>query len=92
MKSRDEIVIVMLQWMCLYTLGTKGSRELKTFLKIRLISSRIDQKLKKEEIHGFLKGKLARGSWAIEAVVEAVCRGRGSGSLGRCRGFRIGME
>ena len=64
--------IIMLQWMCLYTLGSRGSRELKTFLEIRLISSRIDQKLKNnEELHGFLKGKLARGSWAIEAVVGA---------------------
>ena len=46
MKSRDEIVIIMLQWMCLYTLGSRGSRELKTFLENRLISSRVDQKLK----------------------------------------------
>ena len=46
MKSRDEIVIIMLQWMSLYTLGRRGSRELKTFLEICLISSRIDQKLK----------------------------------------------
>ena len=45
MKSRDEIVIIILQWMCLYTLGSRGSRELKTFLEIRLISSGIDQKL-----------------------------------------------
>ena len=66
MKSSDEIVIIMLQWMRLYTLGSRGSRELKTFLEIRLISSRIDQKLKnKGRIHDFLKGKLARGSWAI---------------------------
>ena len=45
----DEIVIIMLQWMRLYTLGSKGSRELKTFVEIRLISSRIDQKLKNKE-------------------------------------------
>ena len=45
MKSRDEIVIIMLQWMRLYTLGSRGSRELKTFLETRLISSRVDQKL-----------------------------------------------
>ena len=49
MKSRDEIVIIMLQWMRLYTLGSRGSRELKTFLEIGLISSRIDQKLKNKE-------------------------------------------
>ena len=46
MKSRDEIVIIMLQWMRLYTLGNRGSRELKTFLETRLISSRVDQKLR----------------------------------------------
>ena len=46
MKSRDEIVIIMLQWMRLYTLRSRGSRELKTFLETRLISSRVDQKLK----------------------------------------------
>ena len=59
MKSRDEIVIIMLQWMRLYTLGSRGSRELKTFLKTRLISSRVDHKLreKKGEYTGF-KGKI----------------------------------
>ena len=71
MKSRDEIVIIMLQWMRLYTLGSRGLGELKTFLEIRLISSRIDQK-RRGRIHGFLKGKLAQKSWAIEAVVGAV--------------------
>ena len=61
MKSRDEIVIIMLQWMCLYTLGSRGSRELKTFLEIRLISSRIDQKLKNNGIiTSVLKRKLAQ--------------------------------
>ena len=61
MKSRDEIMIIMLQWLRLYTLGSRGSRELKTFLETCLISSRVDQKLKNnEEQHGFLKGKLAR--------------------------------
>ena len=49
MKSRDEIVIIMLQCMRLYTLGSRGSRELKTFLEIGLISSRIDQKVKNKE-------------------------------------------
>ena len=58
MKSRDEIVIIMLQWMRLYTLGSRGSRELKTFLETRLISSRVDQKFrtKKEEYTGFKEG------------------------------------
>ena len=58
MKSRDEIVIIMLQWMRLYTRGGRGSRELKTFLETRLISSRVDQKLKnKEGKYIALKGK-----------------------------------
>ena len=73
MKSRDEIVIIMLQWLRLYTLGSRGSRELKTFLETRLISSRVDQKLKnKEGVHEFLKEKLARKRWAVEAVVGIV--------------------
>ena len=59
MKSRDEIMIIMLQWMRLYTLGSRGSRELKSFLETHLISSRVDQKLKekKGEYTGF-KGKI----------------------------------
>ena len=70
MKSRDEIVIIMLQCLRLYTLGSRGSRELKTFLKTRLISSRVDQKFKnKEGKYMLLRGKLARRSWAIDAVV-----------------------
>ena len=71
---------------------TRGDHdEIEIFLEICLIPSRIDQKLKnKGRIHGFLKGKLARRSWAIEAVVEAVLGGRGSDSLGRCRGSPIG--
>ena len=73
-------MIIILQWMRLYTLGSRGSRELKTFFKIRLISSRIDQKLLfKGRIHGFLKGKLARRSWAIDAVVVANLMRLGSG-------------
>ena len=70
----------MLQWLRLYTLGSRGSRELKTFLEIRLISSQIDQKLKnKREIHRFLKrilaqnrGQLTRSWELIGGVVEAV--------------------
>ena len=93
MKSRDEIVIIMLQWMRLNTLGSRGSRELKTFLEICLISSRIDQKLKnKGRIHGFLKEKLAQKSWAIAAVVRADLRGRGSDSLAGRRGFNSAMN
>ena len=72
MKSRDEIVIIMLQWLRLYTLGSRGSRELKTFLETCLISSRIDQKLKnKEGKYMLLKRKLGLKSWVLEAIVEA---------------------
>ena len=71
MKSRDEIVIIMLQWLCLYTLGSRGSRELKTFLETRLISSRVDQKLKNKrgEIHAFKEG--------IRPEIVAIGSGRG---------------
>ena len=80
MKSRDEIVIIMLQWLRLYTLGSRGSRELKTFLETRLISSRVDQKLKnKEGVYEFLKREIGPKSWAVEAVVGAESRRRGSG-------------
>ena len=71
MKSRDEIVIIMLQWLRLYTLGSRGSRELKTFLETRLISSRVDQKLKRKkgEIHAFKEG--------IRPEIVAIGSGRG---------------
>ena len=83
MKSRDEIVIIMLQWMRLYTLGSRGSREPKTFLETRLISSRVDQKFRtKKGSISVLKRKIGPTIVAIGAVVEAVCKGRGSGSLG----------
>ena len=38
-------MIIMFQWLRSKTLGSRGSRELKSFLEIHLISSRIDQKL-----------------------------------------------
>ena len=80
----------MLQWLRLYTLGSRGSQKLKTFLEIHLISSRIDQKLKnKEGKYMLLKGKLGPILRAIEAIVGAVLRGRGSDSLARCRGSQI---
>ena len=83
MKSRDEIVIIMLQWLRLYTLGSRGSRELKTFLETRLISSRVDQKLKnKRREYMLLKGKLGLKSWVMETIVKAVCCRRGGDSLG----------
>ena len=80
MKSRDEIVIIMLQWMRLYTLGSRGSRELKTFLETRLISSRVDQKLRtKKGITLVLKRKIGPKWWTIELVVGADLQRRGSG-------------
>ena len=67
--------------------------DLEIFLEIRLIPSRIDQKLKnKGRIHGFLKGNFARRSWPIDAIVGAICKGRWSGSLGQRRSFGIGHE
>ena len=80
MKSRDEIVIIVLQWLRLYTLGSKGSQELKTFLETRLISSRVDQKLKnKRGKYMFLKGELGPIFRPIEVVVGAESRRHGSG-------------
>ena len=93
MKSRDEIVIIMLQWLRLYTLGSRGSRELKTFLETRLISSRVDQKLKnKRREYMLLKGKLGSKSWVVETIVEAVCCRRGGDSLGLGCGFNSAMN
>ena len=100
MKSRDEIVIIMLQWLRLYTLGSRGSRELKTFLETLLISSRVDQKLKnKEGKYMVLKRKLGPKMWAIEAVVGVVWRRRGNESLGAAswlqfheKSARIGLQ
>ena len=75
-------MIIMLQWLRLYTLGSRGSRELKTFLENRLISSRVDQKLRrKREVHEYLKRELVRRSWVIGAVVAGVFKRRGSGFL-----------
>ena len=72
MKSRDEIVIIMLQWLRLYTLGSRGSRELKSFLETRLISSRVDPKCKnKRRKYMFLKGELGPSFRPIEAVMGA---------------------
>ena len=66
--------------------------ELEIFLEIRLIPSRIDQKLKnKREIHRFLKGNFAQRSWPTDVVVGAICRGRGSDSFGIGRGFNSAL-
>ena len=73
MKSKGEIVIIMLQWLHLYTLGSRGSRELKTFLETCLISSRVDQKFSLKGRNTLvLKRKLGLKSWVMEAIVEAV--------------------
>ena len=81
-------MIIMLQWLRLYTLGSRGSRELKTFLETRLISSRVDQKLKnKEGKYMLLKREIGLESWVMEAIVEAVFKCRGGASLGMGRGF-----
>ena len=39
-----------------------------------------------------LKRKLGPKTWTMEAIMEAVCKGRGSGSLGRRRSSRICHE
>ena len=89
MKSRDEIVIIMLQWLRLYTLGSRGSREHKTFLETRLISSRVDQNLRtKEGNTWFFKEDIGPKLWMMEAIVEAVFKRRGGASLGMGRGFK----
>ena len=53
--------------MRLYTLGSRGSRELKTFLETCFISSRVDQKLSfKGRNTLVLKRKLARIRGSLE--------------------------
>ena len=93
MKSRDEILIIMLQWMRLYTLGSRGSQELKIFLETRLISSRVDQKLKnKEGKYMLLKREIASKIVGNEGDRGGGLIGRGNDSLGRRRSFGIGHE
>ena len=56
--------------------------ELKIFLEICLIHSRINEKLKnKEGVHEFLKREIGPKLWAMEVVVEAICKRRGSGFI-----------
>ena len=89
MKSRDEIVIIMLQWLRLYTLGSRGSRELNTFLETRLISSRVEQKLKKK------KGKYMLLKREIGLTIVGHWSGRGGGlqgSLKRFLGARMRLQ
>ena len=62
--------------------------ELKIFLKICLIPSRIDQKLSLKRRNTLvLKRELARRSWAIDAFVGAVFKRRGGDSLGMGHDF-----
>ena len=83
MKSRRNSQSILLQLLRnqVYTQGDRD--ELEIFLEIRLIPSRIDQKLKNKGRNTLvLKGKLARGSWPIEAFVAVDSWLRGSGYLG----------
>ena len=89
MKSRGEIVIIMLQWLRIYTLGSRGSRELKTFLETRLIFSRVDQKLKNKE------GKYMLLKREIGPEIMAIGSGRGrclKASWGRFLGARKPLQ
>ena len=65
--------------MRLYTLGSRGSRELKTFLETRLISSRVDQKLKKKKGEYMLFkekfGPKMVGSWGDRGGALMTSRG-----------------
>ena len=90
MKSRGEIVIIMLQWLRLYTLGSRGSRELKTFLETRLISSRVNQKLRtKKGEYMLFKEKIGLEIVGDGASRERRLWRRGSDSLVRRRSSRI---
>ena len=76
--------------MRLYTLGSRGSRELKIFLETRLISSQVDQKLKNKGRNTLVfKGEISPKSSAIEAIVEAVWWRRGGDFVGIDRGFNF---
>ena len=83
MKSMRISRSIPLQLLCNRVKTWGDHDELEIFLEIRLIPLRINQKLKNnEELFGFLKGNFARRSWPIDAVVGAICRDRGSSSLG----------
>ena len=68
--KRITLGIIMLQCLRLYTLGSRGSRELKTFLETRLISSRVDQKLKNKEGEYML---FKEGNWPEFVGHWSVC-------------------
>ena len=67
--------------------------ELEIFLEVRLIPSRIDQKLSFKGRNRFvLKRKLAQRSWPIEAVVRRFGEVMGAIPWGGHRGFPIGLK
>ena len=72
----------MLQWLRLYTLWSRGSWELKTFLEIRLISSRIDQKLKNK----------GRNTWVFKGEIGPKIVGNWSGCGGGLMASRRRIE
>ena len=84
-------MIIMLQWLRLYTLGSRGSREHKTFLETRLISSRVDQKFKNKrgKYMGFkeeIRLEIVDDGGDLGASVAASwVRFRGQGSWLQCR-------
>ena len=73
MKSRRNSRSIPLQ-LLRNRVKTRGDHdELEIFLEIRLIPSRIDQKLSfKGKIILVLKRKLGSKSWAMEVIVDAV--------------------
>ena len=76
----------MLEWLRLYTLGSRGLQELKTFLKICLISSRIVQKLKNK------KGEYIAFKGDFGPKICAVWCDHGSDFPCRHRGSQIGTK
>ena len=78
----------MLQWLRLYTLGSRGSRELETFLEIRLIfHESIKSWRTRRENTLLFKENFARKPWPIDAVVGADWRRCRIDFLGINRGF-----
>ena len=85
-EIKEEFVINPAPIASELSLNAGDHDELKIFLKIRLIPSRIDQKLRtKKGEYMLFKENFGPNSWVIGAVVEAVCRVCGSGSFGRLR-------
>ena len=67
--------------------------ELEIFLEIRLIPFTNRSKVEEQERNTLVfKEKFGPKSCAIDAVVETICKGRGSGSFGRRCGFNPAMN